>query len=171
MGVRDLTPWYVRMAGKVGLSRIPASYRAWQALRLFSHGDMARAAYAYGVFRQHHDASVFPRKSGGFVALEIGPGDGPRSAVIAAAFGAAECYLVDTGAYAVTEIPPYQEVAELLQSHGLQAPDLAGVRYLAEILQRCRAVYLTDGLASLRQLPSHAVDFAWSHAVPAHIRH
>ena len=105
-------------------------FPAWQALRVFSHGDMARAAYAYGVFRQHYDARVFSGKSGGFVALDIGPGDGLLSAVIAAASGAVECYLVDTGAYAVTEISPYQEVDELLRTHGLQAPDLTGVRNL-----------------------------------------
>jgi len=85
MALRELTPWYVRMAAKVVLSRIPVSYQAWRALRLFSHGEMAKSAYAYGVFRQHFDASTFPRKAGGFVALEIGPGDGLLSAVIAAA--------------------------------------------------------------------------------------
>jgi SAM-dependent methyltransferase len=170
MGVRALVPWYVRVAAKIALSRVPASYRAWQRLRIFSHGDMARAEYAYGVFRHHYDASVFPRKGDGYVALEIGPGDGLLSAVIAAACGAARCYLVDTGTYAVTDISPYQEVAELLKGHGLRPPDLAGASSLAEILWRCNAVYLTDGLESLREVPSHTVDFAWSHAVLEHIR-
>ena len=165
MGVRTLLPWYVRVVAKVALSRVPAPYRAWQRLRIFSHGDMARAQYAYGVFHQHYDGSVFPRKSGGFVALEIGPGDGLLSAVIAAAYGAARCYLVDTGRFAVTDIAPYQEVAELLKAHGLRPPDLAGAVSLADILQRCNGVYLTNGLTS------HTVDFAWSHAVLEHIRH
>jgi SAM-dependent methyltransferase len=170
MGLRELTPWYVRMAAKVALSRIPASYQAWRAVRLFVHGGMAEPAYAYGVFRQHFDASVFPRKAGGFVALEIGPGDSLLSAVIAAAFGAAKCYLVDTGNYAISDIEPYQEVARLLRSQGLAPPNLAGARDREDILNRCNATYLVDGLASLRELPAHSIDFAWSHAVLEHIR-
>jgi SAM-dependent methyltransferase len=171
MGLRELTPWYVRMAAKVVLSRIPVSYQAWRALRLFAHGEMAQSAYAYGVFRQHFDASAFPRKAGGFVALEIGPGDGLLSAVIAAACGAAKCYLVDTGHYATTDIAPYRDVARLLSSQGLTPPDLTDAQDLADVLRRCNATYLTKGLASLRELPSHSVDFAWSHAVLEHIRH
>ena len=170
MGLRELTPWYVRMATKVVLSRVPVPYQAWRALRLFAHGEMAQSAYAYRVFRQHFDASNFPRKAGGFVALEIGPGDGLLSAVIAAACGAAKSYLVDMGAYATRDIRPYQEIAQLLSSEGLAAPDLGGAQDLAEILRRCNAAYLTHGLASLRELPSHSVDFAWSHAVLEHIR-
>jgi len=171
MGLRELTPWYLRMAAKVVLSRVPVSYETWRALRLFAHGEMAESAYAYGVFRQHFDASAFARKAGGFIALEIGPGDGLLSAVIAAAYGAAKCYLVDTGSYATTDLTPYAEVARLLSRHGLTPPDLNGARDLADILRRCNATYLTHGLASLRELPSHSVDFAWSHAVLEHIRH
>jgi len=171
MGLRELTPWYLRMAAKVVLSRIPVSYQAWRALRLFAHGDMAKSAYAYGVFRQHFDASAFPRKAGGFVALEIGPGDSLLSTVIAAAFGASKCYLVDTGNYAITRVAPYREVVRLLSSYGLAPPDLAGAQDLGDILRRCNATYLIEGLASLRELPSHSIDFAWSHAVLEHIRH
>lgn len=171
MGLRELTPWYVRMAAKVVLSRVPVSYQAWRAVRLFVHGEMSKPAYAYGVFRKHFDASTFPRKSGGFVALEIGPGDSLLSAVIAAAFGAAKCYLVDTGNYAITDVAPYQEVAQLLISHGLAPPELAGAKDLGDILRRCNATYLVEGLASLSELPSDSIDFAWSQAVLEHVRH
>jgi len=169
--LREKTPWYVRMAGKIVLSRIPASYHAWRAVRIFVHGGMARPTYAYEVFRKHFDASDFPRKNSGFVALEIGPGDSLLSAVIAAAFGARQCYLVDTGNYAITDLVPYREIARLLKSDGLAPPDLAGAQDLREILRRCNATYLTGGLRSLRDLPSHAIDFAWSNAVLEHIRH
>lgn len=171
MGLREMTPWYVRMAAKIVLSRIPASYQAWRAVRLFVHGGMAQPAYAYRVFRQHFDPSAFPRKAGGFIALEIGPGDSLLSAVVAAAFGAAKCYLVDTGNYAITDVTPYHEVAHLLRSAGLAPPDLAGAHDVREILRRCNAIYLADGLASLRELPSDSIDFAWSNAVLEHVRH
>jgi len=170
MGLRELTPWYLRVAGKVILSRIPIPYQAWRALRLFVHGGMTKPAYAYGVFRKHFDACAFPRKTGGFIALEIGPGDSLLSAVVAAAFGAARCYLVDTGNYAITDVAPYQEVAQLLKSYGLAPPDLVGARDLGDVLRRCNATYLVDGLASLRELPAHSIDFAWSQAVLEHIR-
>ena len=170
MGLREMTPWYVRMVAKIVLSRVPASYQAWRAMRLFVHGGMAKPEYAYRVFRQHFDATAFPRKAGGFVALEIGPGDSLFSAVIAAAFGAAKCYLVDTGNYAITDVRPYQEVAHLLRSEGLAPPDLAGAHDLQDILRRCNATHLPDGVASLRALPSDSIDFAWSNAVLEHVR-
>src|SRR5690348_15716581 len=100
MGARALVPWYIRVGAKVLLSRVPVSYRAWQCLRIFSHGEMASAKYAYQVFQQHYPVSAFPHKGNGFVALEIGPGDGLLSAVIAAACRARRCYLVDSGRYA-----------------------------------------------------------------------
>jgi len=168
--LRELTPWYLRVAGKVVLSRIPIPYQAWRALRLFVHGGMIKPAYAYGVFRKHFDACAFPRKTGGFIALEIGPGDSLLSAVVAAAFGAARCYLVDTGNYAITDVAPYQEIAQLLSSYGLAPPNLVGARDLGDVLRRCNATYLVDGLASLRELPAHSIDFAWSQAVLEHIR-
>jgi SAM-dependent methyltransferase len=169
MSLRERTPWYVRMAAKVVLSRIPASYQAWRKLHLFVHGGMATPAYAYKVFCQHYGA--FARKPGGFVAMEIGPGDSLLSAVIAAAFGATKCYLVDTGEYAITNVAPYLEMARLLRNAGLAPPELAGARTLADILQRCNATYLVHGVESLRGLPSHSIDFAWSNAVLEHIRY
>lgn len=170
MSLRELTPWYMKMAAKVVLSRVPISYRAWQSLHIFSHGAMDRASYAYQVFRQHYDRCNFPRKDAGFVALEIGPGDGLLSAVIASAFGASRCYLVDTGSYAVTDPAPYREAADLLHGLGLRPPDLTTAPDVAAVLERCNAVYLTGGLSSLKQVPSESVDFAWSHAVLEHVR-
>jgi len=171
MGLREMTPWYVRMAAKIVLARIPASYQLWRTLRIFVHGGMANPAYAYEVFRKHFQASDFPRKAGGFVAMEIGPGDSLLSAVIAAAFGASSCYLVDTGEYAITDPAPYQEAAQLLRIEGLRPPDLNGAQDLSDILQRCNATYLTGGLASLRTVPSESIDFAWSNAVLEHVRY
>jgi Methyltransferase domain len=170
MGLRELTPWYLKIAAKVALSRLPVSYRTWQAVRLFSHGGMERAEYAYQVFRQHYEASEFARKRDGFVALELGPGDGLLSAVIAASFGASKCYLIDTGQYATRDLAPYRETAELLERLNLRPPDLVDAQDVSTILERCNAVYLTGGLASLKQVPARSVDLTWSHAVLEHVR-
>jgi Methyltransferase domain len=170
MGLRELTPWYLKIAAKMALSRLPVSYRTWQAIRLFSHGGMERAEYAYQVFKRHYEASEFVRKHDGFVALELGPGDGLLSAVIAASFGASKCYLVDTGCYATSDLTPYREIAELLGRLNLRPPDLVDAQDVTTILERCNAVYLTDGLASLKQVPAQSVDLTWSHAVLEHVR-
>ncbi len=170
MTLRELTPWYLKIAAKLALSRLPVSYQTWRAVRLFSHGSMERAEYAYQVFQQHYDACNFARKQGGFVAMELGPGDGLLSAVIAASFGASKCYLVDTGPYAARDLAPYREIAELLRKLDLRPPELAGAQDLSTILERCNAVYLTDGLASLKQVPTESIDFSWSHAVLEHVR-
>jgi SAM-dependent methyltransferase len=78
---------------------------------------------------------------------------------------------VDTGNYAITDVAPYREVTELLSRAGLAPPDLSGAQNLADILRRCNATYLVDGLSSLRELPPRSIDFAWSHAVLEHIRY
>jgi hypothetical protein len=77
---------------------------------------------------------------------------------------------VDTGPYATAELAPYVQTAQLLRSLSLPAPELTGARDLAAILERCNAVYLSNGLESLRQLPAQSIDFTWSHAVLEHVR-
>jgi predicted SAM-dependent methyltransferase len=137
---------------------------------MFSHGAMDRPDYALGVFKSHYDRTFFARKGRDFVGLEIGPGDSIASAIIARAHGADRCVLVDAGAYATKDLEPYRQVAKLLSDRGLEAPRLDGAASLREVLALCRGEYLTDGLTSLRDVPSASVDFIWSHAVLEHIR-
>lgn len=167
---KNLMPWYVKIVAKVLLSRLPLGYHFWKRLNLFVHGAMNKPDYAYDVFRQHFQRSNFVRKSDKFVSLELGPGDSLLSAIIATAHGSGKCYLVDAGAFATEEIAPYREMADFLRSRNLPAPAIDTDCELAGALASCNAVYLTQGLSSLRKIPTGSVDFIWSQAVFEHIR-
>lgn len=163
-------PWYVKIVAKLVLSRLPVGYSIWSKLNLFVHGGMNRPDYAYGVFQQHFERSPFSRKDGGFVALELGPGDSLLSAIVATAHGASGCYLVDAGAFATEDMSAYRDMAKYLRSRNLPAPDMDVVSDLPGVLAACKAVYGTQGLISLRDIPSESVDFIWSQAVLEHVR-
>lgn len=168
--LRSKIPWHTRIAAKLILSRLPAGYAFWHRANLFSHGSMDQPNYAHDVFARHFHFAPFGRKDGGYAALEIGPGDSAMSALVAKAYGAATCCLIDTGRFAATELAPYERLAALLKQRGMPVPDISGARTLEEVLTACGAQYKTDGLASLRELPSSSIDFIWSQAVLEHVR-
>jgi hypothetical protein len=167
--LRQLIPWWGRIAAKLVLSRLPIGYPMWRKLSLFRHGCMHDAAYALEVFQMHFGRVQTPAERG-FVALELGPGDSLGSAIIAAAHGATCTHLVDVGPFATTELAVYQQLCRYLSRMNLQAPSLESVQDTSALLQVCRATYGTRGLASLREVPSASVDFLWSHAVLEHVR-
>lgn len=161
-------PWHTRIAAKLVLSRLPASYSFWRRVHLFSHGSMHRFDYALGVFRHHFER--LPAQRDGLVLMEIGPGDSLLSAVIGAAHGAKKIHLIDAGNFATAEMQPYWEAAIRLRELGLAAPDLDSAEDLTDVLAACNATYETGGLESLRQIPTGSVDFIWSQAVLEHVR-
>lgn len=163
-------PWYAKIAAKLVLSRLPLAHGFWRKLNLFMHGSMHEPGYAHGVYRLHFDRSAFARKHGGFVALEVGPGDSLLSAVVAKTYGAHACYLIDSGAFAIEDMAPYRAVETYLRALKLSPPDLNEVSNVQEVLAKCNAVYKTEGLSSIREIPSGSVDFIWSQAVLEHIR-
>lgn len=170
MRLKALIPWYVRIAGKVVLSRFPAGYAFWHRMNLFSHGYMDRPEYAHEVFRHHFDRAEFARKSDGWVGLELGPGDSALSALVARAYGASRCVLVDAGNFATNDTAPYRLMARLLKERGLQTPFIGDTDSVDVILRRCNAQYETRSLDSLRSIPSASVDFIWSQAALEHVR-
>ncbi len=137
---------------------------------IFRGGPADEPEYAFQTFRRHIDRIEMPLREGGFVALELGPGDSLFSALIARALGASATHLVDVAPFARADLRPYREMAQLLAERGLSAPDLAHVGSLAELLATCRACYATSGLDSLRAIPDASVDFVWSQAVLEHVR-
>lgn len=165
-----MIPWPAKIAAKIVLSRIPANYRLWQKMGLFKHGYMEKPEYAYAVFKQHFDRVDFANKRGGFVALELGPGDSLFSALVAVAFGAKSTHLVDTARYARDDIAPYREMARYLRGRGYSMPEVANIAELDELLQVFGSHYWTQGLTSLQEIPSQSVDFVWSQAVLEHVR-
>jgi predicted SAM-dependent methyltransferase len=167
--MRERIPWWARIAAKLVLSRLPIDYAQWRKLNVFAHGSMHHADYAVRVFQRHFTRSNVAARTG-FVGLEIGPGDSLSSAVIAAAHGAVQTHLVDAGRFATADMSVYLATAQHLRSQGFATPELGNVRNLDDLLGACRATYGTEGLQSLRQIPSASVDFIWSQAVLEHIR-
>jgi predicted SAM-dependent methyltransferase len=64
----------------------------------------------------------------------------------------------------------YQKMATYLESIGLESPEVENVDSISRLLEMCSARYLTNGLKSLRTIPSSSVDFMWSQAVLEHVR-
>ncbi|NER34621.1 MAG: class I SAM-dependent methyltransferase [Oscillatoria sp. SIO1A7] len=168
MKITDYIPWWVKIASKVVLSRLPASYYLWKKLSLFEHGSMQRPAYAYSIFKQHFDRIQPPA---GFTSLELGPGDSLFSAIITKAFGGSSSYLVDTGNYATKDVESYKVMIGFLQDKGLAVdPTWTNWQSVSDVLDSCSAHYLTSGLSSLKSIPDNSVDFVFSQAVLEHIR-
>ena len=94
-----LVPWWGKIGAKIVLSRLPFGYGLWQRLGLFRHGDMDTASYALSVFDTHVERAGLRGALAGRTIVELGPGDGLATAVIAASYGA-RAILVDTGDYA-----------------------------------------------------------------------
>lgn len=164
-------PWPLLVVAKLFLSRLPVPYRVWKRLNLFVFGRMEDPDYALGVFRKHFEISSFGRKTGGFRALEIGPGDSLLSAVIARSYGAERCDLIDAGDFAHAPLANYLAMTAKLQADGrIGAPNLDGCQSVNDVLARCQAKYWTQGLQSLAHIKSGSVDFIWSHTVLQHVR-
>lgn len=162
-------PWWLKLLGKIILSRLPIGYPFWQKIGLFRHGLMDSKDYAIRIFDQHLARSGYAENLKGKVILEVGPGDSIATALIASAHGA-KAILVDVGPFASVDIEYYLSICKLLQDRGLNAPEIRGFRNLAAILNACNAQYMTDGLNSLRTIESNSVDVIYSHAVLEHIR-
>ncbi|MBN2570042.1 MAG: methyltransferase domain-containing protein [Deltaproteobacteria bacterium] len=169
MAVKKYVPWYVKLTAKLFLSRLPFDYGIWRKVNLFVHGSMHKPDYAYGVFRQHFKRYHLTYKENGFVALEVGPGDSLLSAIVAAAHGARQCYLVDVGAFATQDLTVYHDMGSFLLQQNLSVPDVSGAKNVAEVLSSCHATYLTKGIQSLHNISAESVDFVWSQAVLEHI--
>jgi len=166
--MRVTAPWWLKIFAKLLLSRLPVSHAQWQRLGLFRHGAMDDVSYPISVFRSHASRAGI-RALDGRRVLELGPGDSIATAVIAAAHGCT-AVLVDAGDFATRDLSVYRAIAASLAADGLAAPDLSEVESLEEVLERCGAEYLTNGLESLASVDDSSVDLIFSQAVLEHIR-
>jgi hypothetical protein len=164
--VKPAIPWPAKIAAKMVLARLPVPHRVWKRLGIFEHSEFSAPDYVQVGLRHYN--MVHPIAP--FTCLELGPGDTLASALVMAALGAERTYLVDVGEFADRDLATYHGVAQTLRQRGFEAPEILKARNLEDMLDCCRAVYLTEGVASLRGLPSASVDFIWSHAVLEHVR-
>ena len=163
-------PWWLLIAAKLLLSRVPLSYRFFASIGVFRHGRMHNPTYAIDTFARHFERADTKRCPEGFVALEFGIGDSIASAILARARGAAECYLVDAGRFAVEDLASYRAVVTTLRKHDQNCAAIVEPATFETLLEQYGGTYLTEGLTSLKQIPDNSVDFAWSNAVLEHVR-
>ncbi len=162
-------PWWGKIGAKLLLSRLPLGSAVWQRLGVFRHGQMDRGDYAVRTFNSHAEKTGLMAQLSGKTVLELGPGDSVATALIAAAHGA-RAILVDMSAYARMDLQPYLDLSHALVMQGLPAPDLSDCRTIGEMLARCGAQYMTEGLTNLKVIESESVDLIFSQAVLEHIR-
>lgn len=168
---RNAVPWWGKVAIKLALSRLPLDRFALRRLGIFRHGEMDDPAHAIEVLRGHH--ALWQRVGAprpGFVMLELGPGDGLLSGVVARAFGAARSYLVDSHDHANRDVEPFRRMAAALTVMGMDVPALPPRASIEAALTLYGIHYLTRGIDSLRALPDASVDYCWSQAVLEHVR-
>lgn len=163
-------PWQLKIAAKIVLARLPFPYHFWGKIGLFKQGGMDRPEYALRIFRRHFDAASLVGKADGFVGLELGPGDSLSSALLAKTFGASKTFLVDVECCASTDLRVYRRMESHLRQLGMYPPSLDHCRTMDDIAETCGTQYMTEGLTSLRKIPSAAVDFVWSNAVLPYVR-
>lgn len=157
------------MAAKIVLSRLGVPQSSFRRLGLFRHGPMGDPAYVRGVFNSHVTRAGLDGLLQGKTVLEIGPGEGVGTALLAYAYGA-QAILMDDGRHAGADLAPYRALAESLAREGLGVPQLDGQAGLDGLLRVCNARYLTQGLESWADLADNSVDLIFSQAVLEHVR-
>ncbi len=162
--------WAVKIVAKIILGRIPFRHSLLRKFGMFKHGCMDDTAYALKIFNLHIDRAFSSDLPSDAVILELGSGDSLISALIAKSHNVKTIYHVDVGQYATLDLEFYKKCASELNMLGVDAPDLSNIGSTDEVLKYCNANYLTNGLESLKQIPSNSVDFIWSHSVVEHIR-
>jgi SAM-dependent methyltransferase len=168
--LKSAVPWWAKIAMKLVFSRLPLPYGVWRKIGLFLHGTMEEPAYAYQVFRTHFDRCKDLLPLDAYTCMELGPGDTLFSALAASAHGASNVLLIDAGPYARNDAKPYLGMAQFLEARGVGCVDISRCATLDDILAKCRTRYLTDGLESMKTVPSGSVDWVWSQAVLEHLR-
>lgn len=169
--MRRYVPWWLVVTIKVVASRIPLRHSLWNALKMFRHGEMLSPNYAIKVFDRHFEAySKLRSLEHGFDCLELGPGESLFSAAIAYTAGATTTTLVDVADFVEYSESDYAGLCDVLRRSGRLTAQQIVTTNRQEYVDSCGARYLTDGLKSLRSIPSQSIDLLWSHAVLEHIR-
>jgi SAM-dependent methyltransferase len=162
--------WALKIIAKMLFSRLPLPYELWKSIGIFRHGRMDSTEYPIKVFSLHMKRAFPQGLPSGSVILELGSGDSIASALLGFASAAQLTYLVDVGSFARKDIAFYHTLAGEMAKKGLNTPDISTATSFDDILQACNAKYLTEGISSLRTIPSGSVDFVWSHSVLEHVR-
>lgn len=164
-------PWWLRMALKLALARLPVPYGWWRRIGVFRHGcladDVERRSNGFqmhsGIYRRLTDA---PLRG----LVELGPGDSVATALYARSIGVERCWLIDAGRFAVDEPAHYRAALARIAALGDPQPIVAEPETIDAVLAATGAAYLTGGVNSLASIATGSVDLVFSTAVLEHVR-
>lgn len=161
-------PWWLKLGVKLGATAVRMPHAVRNQLGFDRHGSMQDPGYAIGVV--HHHLAAAGQPVAPFRALELGPGDSPLGALVAASAGAAETWLIDVGPFADYRPSMHAAAHERLRLLGCDPPGPPRIETFEQYLEVLNTRYLTTGIEGLAQVPSGHIDVAWSHAVLEHVR-
>jgi SAM-dependent methyltransferase len=164
-------PWWGKIAAKTVLARVLPSYRARKAFGLFLHGNLdhnidRHATFVTNVLAQHRRLAERPARA----VLELGPGNSVATAIFAAAEGVERVWLADVGDFASQDMALYRESLARVAGEASELARRIDLSDRARMLASLNAAYLTDGTASLAEIPDGSLDVALSTAVLEHVR-
>ena len=170
MSLRNKIPWQLKIVAKLILSKLPFSYSQWSKIGLFRHGKMDSFNYAWNVLSRHREQ--IPSEKLNWYGLELGPGDGILSALLAPALGSAGLTLLDAGDYANKDISKYNKQINdfLVEFNDYKLPNYSSCTNTEELLKYSGGTYHTKGLSSLKTLTDNSFDIIYSQAVLEHVR-
>jgi len=164
----EFIPWWLKLGAKLLLSRIPVSYTIWSKIGLFRHGYMGDFSYVINNYETHRRLAL-PHLPPNPVVLEMGPGDSVGTALVARAYGAAGCYLMDVGRFADDDLTKYARLADELAKRGLPLGAWAPSGSLDELTASLGARYMTRGLSDYAAIPAGSVHHIFSTSVLEHV--
>lgn len=160
------------MAIKAGLAPVPVPYERLRSTLTGYRGEMESQTYAQNIFANlMTDFHQFGDGMPGGTLVELGPGGSLFSGVQGRKNGFEQCILVDVGDFAAQNPALYRDMINELESGDRERFEdaVAASGNVIEAFRKIGIRYLTNGLASLREIPTRSVSFSFSNAVLEHI--
>lgn len=150
MSIKKMVPWPLKILIKsaVGATGMPHGIR--KRIGFFEHGDADKILHAMQVMGRFYDMAAGVGLKEPKSVLELGPGEGPWTPLLAAAKGAKAATMVDVGYYIDTAV--WEKISK------------------SSFVQGVEVAYLHQGLQSLKGLPEGSRDLIYSYAVLEHVR-
>lgn len=167
--LKKIKLWRTRIVLKLILSRLPIKYKTWAKFGVFKHGAMDNYLYAWQVLVKH---SSQLKNSSNWKGLELGPGDGMLSSLLAPAAGSSGLTLLDADDFAHRDLELYRQNIENFSKTfpRITLPTISFDSDINDMLLSVNGVYLSKGLESLKILNDSSYDLIFSQAVLEHIR-
>ena len=162
--------WLLKILIKIIISRLPIKYSFWKKIGVFRHGGMDNYEYSKKIFFGHLGDMKKYRKIEKPTILELGPGDGITSAIYSSVLNSPKIYLIDVKPFAENNIDKYLNIIDLLKRDHQINISTKNITSISSLLKQFNAVYLTNGLSSLRSIEDSSIDYLFSHSVMEHIK-